>query len=148
MRGIAALGILAVTVVSGVAGSAGAADDPMVVYYGNTLMVQNQPLYIMRTWFNPDHRFMQFRGSNETTEEFSKMPRLAGFQGNWEVKGDQLCMTYDKEPAAASLPPPTPGCRPLIPHQLGEVWKVSPAEGPYKGTTEIYTISKGHNTES
>src|SRR5258708_2513158 len=141
MKIITVSGIVAAAMVASAAGAIGADQDPMLAYYGNTLMSQNQPLYINRTWFYPDHTFPQFRGSAETTAEFAKMPRVAGFEGTWAMQGNQLCLTYNRTPAPASLPPPMPGCAPFTAHKVGDVWKQTYSDGPYKGTTETYTIS-------
>ena len=121
-------------------------DDPMAGYYGNALLTMNQPLYVMRTWYNADHTFKQFRASHDTGTLL-----VAGWEGTWTAQGTgaalQVCKKYAVTPYPATLPPPENGCVAIAPHKLGDVWKKSFDKAPYKGTTETSTLEEGHNTQ-
>ena len=135
-------GILAVTLATVAAGPLQAAEDPLANYYANTVLSANQPLYQIRLWFYPDGTFKQFKASHETGE-----PHVAGWEGTYTVQGNQVCMKYNPTVSPAAMPPPTPGCSTFEPRKLGEVWTKTYDSGPYKGTTETFILSEGHNTE-
>ena len=122
------------------------ADDPMAGYYGNALLTMNQPLYVMRTWYNSDHTFKQFKASHETGNLL-----LSGWEGTWTLQGTagsyQVCKKYNPTPTAISLTPPQNGCVAIAPHKVGDAWKVTLDKDPHRGTTETSTIEQGHNTQ-
>ena len=143
----AALGFLALAIAAGSGAPVlAAANDPMTNYYGNTVLSTNQPLYQIRLWFYPNGTFKQFKASHETGYPF-----VAGWEGTFKVQGNpgalEVCMTYKQQPSGASMPAPTPGCRPMQPRVLGDVWQVTYSTGPYAGTIETNTLIEGHNSE-
>src|SRR5262249_29527122 len=102
---------------------------------------QNQPHYVVRTWFNQDKTFKQFKAWLD-----NGAPHAAGWEGTWEMKGNQVCLTYGKTPVPNSTPAPMQGCMAVAAHKVGDVWNVTVADGPNKGQKETITIVQGHNS--
>ena len=135
---------LLLTIAASVAAAPAPKDDPLVNYYTNTLLTQNQPLYVVRLWLYRDGTFKQFKASHE-----SGTPRVAGWEGTYTLQGNpgtyQVCLRYI--PAPASMSPPTPGCSTIASHKIGDVWKVTLTSGPNKGTVETVAVTAGHDTQ-
>ena len=110
----------------------------------NTLLSMNQPHYIFRTWYYANGTFKQFKVSHDTG-----ILLLSGWEGKWHVQSKdgayQVCKDYNPVPPTAEEAP-QPGCIPLVAHKVDEVWRVTYDSGPYAGTTETFSITKGRNT--
>jgi hypothetical protein len=132
-------------VATGLAANSWAADqsDPMAGYVGNTLLSMNQPHYVIRVWFYPNGTFKEFKASHDDTNGLA----VNGWDGTWTVQGTagayQLCKKY----TPSFAPKMTDGCSSIVPHKVGDVWRVTYSNGPFKGTTETFTITPGRATE-
>ena len=93
------------------ASTAGAEDEPMAGFYGNTI-VSTVGSATMRTHHRPDHTF-------DLVGSMLFMRRT--FKGTWALDGKgNICRTY-----IGDLPPDTtnPSCAPIVARRIGEVWK-------------------------
>lgn len=91
-----------------ITGAAGAADDVMANFYGNTV-VGTGGLAETHTYFKPDHTFEM------------KAPAFGvAFAGTWSLEGDKLCRTFETLPPGVT----NPLCSPIAAHKIGDVWTV------------------------
>src|SRR5262245_42746495 len=101
-----------------------AAKDAMAGYVDNTLLSMNQPHYIFRTWYYANGNFRQFKVGHDTG-----MLLLSGWEGKWHVQasdaGFQVCKDYNPIPVPTAEAPPQPGCIPLEPHKVNDIWRVT-----------------------
>jgi hypothetical protein len=84
-----------------------AQDDIMASRYGNTVIAKSPSSPEAHLYYNADHTF--------TGKVMGMDFKLAG---TWEMKGDQICNTYN---------PPVPGitnpaCTQLDAHKVGDTW--------------------------
>jgi hypothetical protein len=82
-------------------------DDIMASRYGNTVVAKSPTSPEAHLYYNADHTF--------TGKVIGMDFKL---NGTWELKGNQICNTYD---------PPVPGmanpvCTLLEAHQVGDTW--------------------------
>lgn len=117
-------------------------DDPLAGYYGNTLLSMNQPHYVIRIWLYPNGDFKEFKATHEGDDL-----EIHGWEGSYKLQGKpgayEICKTFLPNPAA----PRAPECVGIAPHKVGDIWRVAYKEGPFKGTTETFTVAQGHDTE-
>src|SRR5205085_2318970 len=101
--------MVATTIAALLPAAAGAQDDVMAGYYGNTV-VSTGGMAEVHTHYWPDHSF---------DVASSAMGRSLTSKGTWKIDDHgQLCRIYDK-------PPPTitnPVCTELQPHKPGDKW--------------------------
>ncbi len=85
-----------------------AQDDIMATRYGNTVIAKaSASAPEVHLYYKADHSFsgivvgMSFK-----------------LQGTWEIKGNQVCSTYDPAPPGIN----NPVCAQLDAHKVGDVW--------------------------
>ena len=83
------------------------AADPMANYYGNSVVVVDGKGLESHVYYNADHTF------TGVAPAYSYH-----FQGTWELKGDQLCRTFNPEPPGIT----NPNCDTFQPHAVGDTW--------------------------
>ena len=84
-----------------------AASDPMAGYYGNSVVVIDAKGIESHVYYNADHTF------TGVAPAYSYH-----FQGTWELKGDQLCRTFNPVPPGVT----NPDCDTFQPHVVGDSW--------------------------
>lgn len=114
--------LLSAGFVACLAGSALADDDVMANFYGNTAIATGGTVDTHAT-YNADHTFSM------------RVPSMGlEFKGTWEVKGSNLCRTYESPPPGIT----NPYCTPVAARKVGDTWTMTG-----NGQTRTITLVKG-----
>ena len=106
------------------AATAALADDPLAVYYGNTIVFSTPKGEMGRQLVNPDHTFISYQ------------PSGLAVKGTWAVNNNVVCYTRT-DPAPRANEQGTV-CRPLRPHKVGDSWTIN-----QNGVTMNVTLRAG-----
>ncbi len=99
--------------------TANAAEDPMAVYYGNTLNVANSAGVATRFYYDANHTYVMVRPGAADSDAHRPNTPDAVVPGTWEQRGDQICQAPSVEGGVFI-------CWPAKARKLGEEWHTGP----------------------
>ncbi|MFZ5669333.1 MAG: hypothetical protein ACOY4K_07550 [Pseudomonadota bacterium] len=102
------LGAVAALALSATAAMAG--DEVMASRIGNTTISTDASGMSSKIYYEADHTFTGVQGDMQ-------------FSGAWEVKGGQVCLSFNGEAPPGT---PNPVCLPVGNHNVGDTWTAGP----------------------